>query len=101
MSPVLDAQKIGTGPFSAVTRRLANLGGRVVAGHYSPLTYLSSKPGELAETAHDAVLNRVRNYATQKAFDQVYPNVAGSPLHGDTSGWVRAIQRGMIGGSLP
>jgi hypothetical protein len=46
-------------------------------------------------------MDRVRNYATQKAFDQVYPNVAGSPLHADTSGWTRAIQQGMIGGSLP
>jgi hypothetical protein len=73
----------------------------VVAGKIQPLTYFSSKPGELGEWAHDAVLNRVRNYSTQKALDQVYPAVAGSPLRGDASGWTRAIQQGLIGGSLP
>jgi hypothetical protein len=101
LSPVLDAQKIGTGPISDLARKGANLTGRVVAGKIQPLTYFSSKPGELGEWAHDSVLNRVRNYATQKAFDQVYPAVAGSPLRGDTGGWTRAIQQGLIGGSLP
>jgi hypothetical protein len=101
MSGVLAAQKVGTGPISDLTRKGANLTGRVIAGKVQPLTYLSSKPGELGEWAHDKVMDRVRNYATQKAFDQIYPNVAGSPLHADTGGWVKAIQQGMIGGSLP
>jgi hypothetical protein len=101
MSPVLDAQKIGTGPISDLTRKSANYAGRVAASHISPMSWISNKPGEIGEWAHDAVMDRVRNYATQKAFDQVYPNVAGSPLHGDTSGWTNAIQQGFIGGSLP
>ena len=102
MSPVLDAQKIGTGPITDLTRKGANLAGRVVAGKLQPLTYFSSKPGELGEWAHDKVVDRIRNYSTQNAFDQVYPNVAGSPLHADTSGWERAIRQGMIGAnSLP
>jgi hypothetical protein len=101
MSPVLNAQKIGTGPLTDLTRKGANYAGRVAASHVSPMSWISNKPGEIGEWAHDAVINRVRNYATQKAFDQVYPNVAGSPLHGDTSGWTQAIQQGLIGASLP
>jgi hypothetical protein len=104
MSPVTDAQKIGTGPLTDLTRKGANLAGRVAATHVpgvGQMSWFSSKPGELGEWAHDKVVDRIRNYATQKAFDQVYPNVAGSPLHADTSGWSNAIRQGFIGGSLP
>jgi hypothetical protein len=101
MSGVLAAQKVGTGPMSDLTRQASNWATRGAAGYFQPLTWFSSTPGKIGEGVHDVVMNRVRNYATQKAFDQIYPNVAGSPLHADTSGWVKAIQQGMIGGSLP
>ena len=104
MSPVLDAQKIGTGPISDLTRLGSNYAGKWAASNIpgvGPMSYFSRTPGRIGEAAHDAVVDRIRNYSTQKAFDQVYPNVAGSPLHADTSGWERAIRQGMIGGSLP
>ena len=104
MSPVLDAQKTGTGPATNLTRMASNLAGKWAATHIpgvGQMSLFSNTPGELGEAAHDAVVNRIRNYTTQKAFDQVYPNVAGSPLHADTSGWKSAIRQGFIGGSLP
>ena len=43
MSSVLDAQKIGTGPITDLTRKASNLAGRVVAGKIQPLTYFSEQ----------------------------------------------------------
>lgn len=73
----------------------------MIAGHVSPIGWFIKQPGDVGEWAAQQAIDRVRNYSTQKALDKMYPTVAGAPLHADTSGWTRAIQQGITGGSLP